>query len=113
MPSLCTSKGTLQALNIFRCTEIDVLLSGLDSPLEVVEPTRMAPGRYQLDLPVLVDDDVLWPDITHLLVYLLELLGCPDHVKQQVPHFGLQEGTTYRLPIVDFPFQDKGIIFKE
>lgn len=59
-------------------------------------------------LPVVVDDHVVGIHVPYFLVDLLELVGCPYDVVQQVPHLSLNEVPVQLFPVLYFAVQHVG-----
>lgn len=55
----------------------------------------------ELDVALLVDEDVFWPDIAHFGVDFLEVVGRCHQRVQQVPDLGLLEVPLHPLPVLE------------
>lgn len=77
----------------------------------LVEVGVFAGNRARADdlgLPVVVDDHVVGVHVTYFLVDLLEFVGCPDDVVQQVPHLCLDEVPVQLFPVPYLAVQHVG-----
>lgn len=81
--------------------------------MKVVGLLGKGTGANDFDLAIFIDDDVMGVKVSDFFIDFFELIGCPDHVVEEVPHFRLGEKALHFFSIFNFGLKNirKVLIF--
>ena len=69
------------------------------NPFIVIQFEGHRDGADYLDLPTLVDEDVVWMHAAYLFLQVFEFTACTDDIVEEVPYLSFQEILSKALPV--------------
>lgn len=91
---------------------IDIIVLFFKNPFIVIQFEGHRDCAYHLDLPTLVDEDVVRVHAAYLFLQMFEFTACTDDIVEEIPYLSFQEILSEALPVGNLSPKNELIVVK-